>query len=235
MLPLAPSFDTCGVLTAGGELLERTALVLLGAEAAEPPEGLVLGSDLFAEADSGVADALWEAAERLADTLGVGLVIVEFAGGRLAAWLDAFVGRQRVEAWRGLGPWIEEHHPPMGPGIAARFQAARATPESDGRQADRLGAEVLDALDAALPSGAALVLPSTATAAPVPDLTAAQKDDLRGRTMKLTTIAPLGGAPAVSLPLAQVDGLPVGLSLLGRPEDDERLLAAARIAAAAAA
>ena len=52
--------------------------------------------------------------------------------------------------------------------------------------------------------------------------------------MRLTTIAPLGGAPAVSLPLASADGLPVGLSLVGRPGEDERLLAAARLASAAA-
>ncbi len=82
---------------------------------------------------------------------------------------------------------------------------------------------------------APLVLPTTATPAPQPTLAAAEKDDLRARTMRLTTIAGLGGAPALSLPLGRADRLPVGLSLLGRPGDDERLLAAARIASVAAA
>jgi amidase len=236
MLPLAPTFDTVGVLTANGELLERAALVLLGprSSAVDPPGALVLGSDLFAEADPAVAQGLRSAAERLAGALGVSLSSAAVAGGRLPEWLDAFVRRQRVEAWRGLGPWIEAHEPPLGPGIAARFDAARAAPESDARPAEAVGDEVRAALDRVLPPDGALVLPATATVAPPPVLSAAEKDDLRARTMRLTTIAGLGGAPAVSLPLASVDGLPVGLSLLGRPEDDERLLAAARLASAAA-
>ncbi len=250
LLPLAPSFDTCGLLTGDGALLERAGLVLLGASAVtsveavasvaavaavDPPETLVVGADLFAEADPRVAEVLRPAAERLAAVLGAGLEVAEFAGERLAGWLDAFVRRQRVEAWRGLGPWIESYKPPLGPGIAARFDAARAAPDSDALPADRVRAEVLGALDSVLPASGALVLPATATPAPVPQLSAAHKDDLRARTMKLTTIAGLAGAPAVSLPLGKVDGLPVGLSLLGRPGDDERLLAAARLAAVLAA
>jgi Asp-tRNA(Asn)/Glu-tRNA(Gln) amidotransferase A subunit family amidase len=236
MLPLAPTFDTCGVLAGDGALLERAALVLLDSPvAADTPETLVLGADLFAEADPGVAEVLRPAGERLATALGAGLEVVEFAAGRLASWLDAFARRQRVEAWRGLGPWIESHKPPLGPGIAARFDAARAAAESDALPADTVRVEVLEALDSALPAGGALVLPAAATPAPVPHLSAADKDGLRGRTMKLTTIAGLAGAPAISLPLGRVGGLPVGLSLLGRPGDDERLLAAARLAATLAA
>jgi amidase len=44
----------------------------------------------------------------------------------------------------------------------------------------------------------------------------------------LTSIAGTLGAPQLSLPLAQVDGLPVGLSILARPGGDEMLLAFAR-------
>jgi amidase len=47
--------------------------------------------------------------------------------------------------------------------------------------------------------------------------------------MRLTCLAPLAGAPAVSLPLVQSGGRPVGLSLLARPGEDERPLAAARL------
>jgi amidase len=44
----------------------------------------------------------------------------------------------------------------------------------------------------------------------------------------LTTIAGTLGAPQLNLPLARVDGLPVGLSILSRPGADEMLLAFAR-------
>ena len=44
----------------------------------------------------------------------------------------------------------------------------------------------------------------------------------------LTTISATAGAPQVSLPLSSVDGLPVGLSILARPEADDMVLALAR-------
>jgi amidase len=75
-----------------------------------------------------------------------------------------------------------------------------------------------------------LAYPAAATVAPLLDLDGPIKDDLRLRTMRLTCVAGLGGLPAVSLPLATVDGLPVGLCLVGRIGDDEMLLAASAAA-----
>jgi amidase len=53
-------------------------------------------------------------------------------------------------------------------------------------------------------------------------------DHANKRLSTLTSIAGTLGAPQLSLPVAFVDGLPVGLSLLGRPGADEMLLAFAR-------
>ena len=237
VLPLAPSFDTCGLLAATGELLERAGLPLLGAASGasstaearcvEPPIALVLASDLLAAADPDVAAAVAAAAERLAADLNVPLSQARLADGLLDAWLEAFRGRQFVEAWRAHGAWIEARRPPMGPGVAARFATAQATPPAAATAARAAGDEVRAALDRVLPPGGALVLPAAATVAPVPDLDAAAKEALRSGTARVTTIAGLAGAPAVSLPLAAVDGRPVGVSLLARPDEDERLLAAA--------
>lgn len=227
VLPLAPSFDTCGLLAATPELLERAGLCLLHGRAAEPPSVLVVALDLLREADPAVAATVRRGAERLARELQVGLRSEEFAGDRLDRWLEAFRGRQLVEAWQAHGDWIESRHPGFGPGIAARFAAARATPAEDAQPATEAAAEVLRALDRALPPRGALVIPSTASFAPLPAFLAGGRADLRRRTMRLTCIAGLAGAPALSLPLVGTGGLPVGLSLLGRPGDDESLLAAA--------
>jgi amidase len=37
----------------------------------------------------------------------------------------------------------------------------------------------------------------------------------------------MAGAPVVTLPLAQVEGLPVGVALVGLPGDDDTLVAVA--------
>lgn len=47
----------------------------------------------------------------------------------------------------------------------------------------------------------------------------------------LTAPAGLAGAPVVSIPAAPVDGLPIGLALVGRPGDDDEIVALAREAA----
>ncbi len=49
-------------------------------------------------------------------------------------------------------------------------------------------------------------------------------DDFRRRTMMLTCTASLCGLPQLNVPAGEVDGCPVGLSLLGWPGGDEALL-----------
>jgi amidase len=47
--------------------------------------------------------------------------------------------------------------------------------------------------------------------------------------MCLLCIAGLGGLPQISLPLATLDGCPLGLSLVGRRGADEMLLELSRL------
>ena len=234
ILPLAWSFDTCGVFAAGGELLQRAARVLLESERAsatagpaQPLRSLVLATDLVELADPSVAAAVRDGAARLADQLGIPLTHATFGADRLAAWLHAFRARQMVEAWQANGPWLTANRPRLGPGVAGRFATAKATVPTAAVPATTAGIQVRRALEHALPNHAALVLPSAATVAPPPDLDQPANEDLRTRTIGLTCLAGLAGAPAVSLPLGHADGLPVGICLLGRVGEDERLLAAA--------
>jgi amidase len=232
--PLAWSFDTCGVFAGDGELLQRAARVLLESEShsatagpAKPLKTLVLATDLVEQADPGVAAAVRDGAARLADQLGIPLTHASFGADRLPAWLQAFRARQMVEAWQANGRWITANRPRLGPGVAGRFAAAKATIPAAAVPATTAGIQVRRALEQALPNDAALVLPSAATVAPPPDLDLEANEDLRTRTIGFTCLAGLAGAPAVSLPLGSADGLPVGVCLLGRVGEDERLLAAA--------
>ncbi|MCU4183183.1 amidase [Acidiferrimicrobium sp. IK] len=234
VVEFAPSFGTVGVLAATGSMLETAGLALLQGAAAAVPDVLVVADDLLAEADPAAAAAVADAARRLAASLGVELRRGELSAGRLGAWLGAFRGRQFVEAWRSHGGWIERRRPLLGPGIAARFAEASATDPAAWEPAGAAGEEVRAALAGLVPAGGALVLPSAATVAPPVDLEGPAKDDLRLRTLRLTCVAGLGGLPAVSLPLAAVGGLPLGVCLLAGRGDDERLLAAARAAGTAA-
>jgi amidase len=228
LVPLAPWFDTVGLFARDSDLFEAAGLALLDSSPGEPARRFVLAADLSDEADAAVAAAVVDAARGLARRLGGELTTARLAGDRLGDWLAAFRGRQLVEAWRAHGAWVSTHPGALGPGIAARFAAAAATSDAAARAAVPARRDVRAALAATLGDDAVLILPSAATVAPPVGLRGDAKDDLRLRTLRLTCVAGVAGAPAVSLPLADVDGLPVGVCLVGRPGDDERLLATAR-------
>ncbi|MBM9459997.1 amidase [Nocardioides sp. zg-536] len=228
VLEFAPTFGTVGLIAADGPLLQTggTALLETTPRAADVTT-LVLAEDLLALADPAVAAAVASATQPLAERLGADVVRADLTRGRVGEWFETFRNRQMVEAWRSHGTWITARVPRFGPGIEQRFWTAARTDPALGEVADAGRALVRAEIDDLLPPGGVLVLPSAATVAPELDLTGPVKDDLRLRTMQLTCVAGLGGLPAVSLPLAAVDDLPVGVCLVGRPGDDELLLAIA--------
>ena len=71
-------------------------------------------------------------------------------------------------------------------------------------------------------------LPTTPTLAPPRGERLSTRNVLRPRISTLTSIAGTTGTPQINLPLAEVDGLPVGLSLLGARGSDEMLISFAR-------
>lgn len=228
---LAPHFDTVGVLARSGETLRAAAGVLLASSAeAEATESaaataLVLAEDVLALADPATSVAVADAAERLAELLGLPLQRGELAGAEtLAAWKSAFMARQLADIWATHGEWVSRRSPSFGPGVTTRMADAKAADPARAVLADRAGDEVRAALEALLPSGGVLAFATASGPAPLLDLDTEAKGRLRGQTIGMTCIAGLGGLPAVSLPLAEVDGLPVGLCIVGRQGDDELLL-----------
>jgi amidase len=69
-----------------------------------------------------------------------------------------------------------------------------------------------------------ICLPTTAAPAPRRGERLSARSQLRSRNSALTSIAGTIGAPQLNLPVAEVDGLPVGLSLLGARGADEMLI-----------
>ena len=83
-----------------------------------------------------------------------------------------------------------------------------------------------------LSPGTVLVLPSAPGTAPRRDADAATFDAMRAAALQLLCPAGHAGLPQVSLPLGTLEGLPIGLSVMGAPGSDEQLLALAERLAA---
>jgi amidase len=78
-----------------------------------------------------------------------------------------------------------------------------------------------------LPEGTILCLPTTPFSAPLRGQPLSVLDPLRDRITCLCAQGGLAGHPQVSLPGAAVDGLPVGLSIIGPRGSDASLAAVA--------
>jgi amidase len=229
VMPLAQSFDTVGLLAADPDHLHRAAGVLLGADpaAGSPPSRLLLSPLLFQAAEDDIAEAARAAASDLARRLGAELATTELMDEAPSPeeGITAFNILQGVQVWRNYGDWVERTSPSLGPDIAARLERAAGFGPKDVATAKPVARAVAAAV-ARLGPGEAFVLPSTGTPAPRRKADADEREKARVSAGQLTSIATLAGAPALSLPLAQV-ATPVGLSLVGAPGSDLSLLAAA--------
>ncbi|MEW1859388.1 amidase family protein [Streptomyces sp. NPDC088194] len=226
--PLAPSFDTPALLTRTLPLLTEAAAALLAGTPRDdrPVRRVLVPADLWGCAADGVRAALRPRADRLGPALGVPLDAAPlFSDGAPCAHADArdaFTLVQAAEVWRAHGPWVRRARPVFGPHVAERLaRAERVTPEAEAAAratVARLASWLHHRLD-----GAILAIPATPTPAP-PYGTSVPASGDRAALLALTCVAGLGGLPALTLPVARVGGLPVGLCLLGGPGADECLL-----------
>ncbi|MBO0728445.1 MAG: hypothetical protein J2P57_04250, partial [Acidimicrobiaceae bacterium] len=233
---LAQSFCTTGLLVREGTVLEA-AWGALAAGATDPGwqdrpsrplEELVVVPELSGLADPSAAEAVAAAVGDLAYELGVAAGTGTIGGPEaIERYLVAFRTIQMAEAWARHGAWIESHLRQLGPGIGQRFSAAAAVGAEEVEAAVAVRGEVRATLAGLLGAGRYLAQPTASGAAPPIDLDGPVKDDLRARTLRLTAPAGLAGSPVVSMPLAEDQGLPVGVSLVGLPGDDETLVAVA--------
>jgi amidase len=213
-LPLAPSFDTVGWLTADARLLREVGTVLLPAGTSPLPARLL--------SPNPPDDRI----RRLAEDLGTELRVGPVEGlDDLEELLATFRCVQTAEAWQLRGAWISANRGALADDIEARFRSGSdvstaAREEAAQRIASRR-ARLLDSLD----DRTWLVLPAAAGPAHRRDADTAARAAWRNATMLLTVAASAFGLPSCVLP--QHESPPTGLALVGPPGADHGLLDAA--------
>ncbi|MDW8426139.1 MAG: amidase family protein [Meiothermus sp.] len=225
VVPLAPSFDTVGLLAANPGVMERFARVLL-AEALP-----VVGFDravVLRDALELATPEAQNAVERIARRLeALGLAIHEKKLGLLTEARETQRVLQGAQAWGFHQEWLVARQPRLGEDVRRLLEmASRLTPGEIGRalgEQVRLKAE----MGAWLSPGTLVVLPATPSSAPlVSELQDPEKAlAFRWRTLSLTCYASLLGAPVVSVPVEQPGEKPIGVQLVGPWGSDMGLLA----------
>ena len=228
MMRQAPSSDTAGWFARDGETFARVSAVLLGEAIPDQlPTRLLVASDAFGFADTGVADALAPMVERLAGLIGTVADQVMAPPG-LSVWARAQRTLQPHEGWLTFKDWIDTDNPRFAFSVARNLVAASMIPESDRQWAALMRAEARARLAYLLPPGTILCLPTTPFPAPEKGLSISAQEPLRQQIAVLASHGGLAGVPQVSLPGATLDGLPVGLSIVGGRGRDTDLVAVAR-------
>jgi amidase len=222
--PLAPSFDTCGWFARDAQVFERVGRVLLR-DSAPPrkPGRLLAARDAFAFADDAARPVLERALARVAMLLGSPEEIT-VGDEPLEQWTDCFRFPQGEEAWAAHRDWITRVKPAFGPAIKGRFEWAATVKAADVERARARREQIARRLDTLLEGDAVLALPSAPGIA-LPRGSAPQVvDGLRSRALPMLCIAGLARLPQVSLPLATLEGCPLGLSLIAARGNDTMLL-----------
>jgi amidase len=228
MMPQAPSSDTTGWFARDARTFARVSETMLGESIPRAlPTRLVIAVDAFGLADAETAAALQSMVKKLSALIGEMREDLLAPSG-LSGWSRAQRILQPYEAWRTFEDWLDHANPRMAFSVARGLTQAGTISESDRQGATQVRDEARARLAWLLPPGTIACLPTTPFPAPRKGLPLSTLDPLRARMHCLTAHGGLTGVPQVSLPGANVDGFPVGLSILGARGSDASLVAVAR-------
>jgi amidase len=222
--PLAPSFDTCGWFARDAGVFERVGRTLLcDDELAPPPARLLIAQDALEVAGETVAHALRSALDKVAALVGMPEPLA-VGDEPLILWMDYFRFLQGTEAWATHGEWITREKPTLGPGVKERFAWAPTVAPADIARAGTRREEIARRMAEMLGERTVLALPSAPDIALLRNSSPKVLDELRARALPILCIAGLARLPQISLPLTELDGCPLGLSLIAAHGNDTLLL-----------
>jgi amidase len=225
VIPFGPSFDAVGWLARDAALLEEVGCALLNDRQEPPrPERLLVASDAFGLLEQRVMEALRPQVSRLGQLIGT-CEEIQLSPTGLVDWFETFRTIQAGEVWANLGHWIDEVRPKLGPGVKERIAWAATVSPQTLAHANERRAEVRLRMEQLLGPKDVLCLPTSPRVAPLRGTPPCKIEiEYRHQAMCLLCVSGLAGLPQISLPMAQLDGLPLGLSIVGRPGADTMLL-----------
>ncbi len=228
MLPQAPTSDTTGWFARDAQTFARVSQVMLGENLpAALPSGLIVAVDAFGFADDNVQAALKPMVSRLTRLIGSAREEILAPQG-LSVWAKAQRTLQPAEAWQTFRPWVEATNPRMAFVVARNLISGSQISATDRAWAGLMRGEARARLKHLLADGAIVCMPTTPFPAPLKGQAIPDLDIVRDRITCLAAHGGLTGVCQVNIPGATVDGVPVGLSIVGAHGQDAMLVATAK-------
>lgn len=231
--PLSGSFDTVGWMTRDAQTMDAVTQAMQPDRDSAALSGEVAVCVLPSQmVDADVAEAFGRSCDMIRTAMTANGFARTHTWDELAldadmfdGFLDIFSVVRGYEAWQANGGWVRGHFDAIAPDIAQRFRNDALIDETAYRQ----GLERLErsrAMVRSLVGARVLLMPTAATVAP----TLTEQDDpdtaarTRKQTMRLASLAGIGGLPALNMPIATAQGLPCGMCLIGPAGSDKALV-----------
>lgn len=238
VLPFVPSVSTVGVFSKKLAILEKVMRVLLRSERGNlrPIENIYLLEDAFSIAAPEVNESLQKSIAYLKKTKNIRvstITLSEIVGEKVDLFTcneNALRVVQSAEVWNALGSWIEAFHPELGPRVRLGLENVKQTDRSKLNEALYFCERLFIKLFNFTKTGDIFCFPTVPVVAPLKG--ALDEFDKAMNyyrpTMAITAFSGIAHLPEISIPVAQIEGVPVGLSLAAGYRQDEFLLAATK-------
>ena len=223
----APSYDTIGWFAQDPEVFAKVGAVLFQSEIpAGLPSRIIIAEDAFKVAGPAISAALDPAVQAAKAIVGADTT-QRIAPVGLAEWSAQQQVLQGREAWETAKEWIAQVNPRFSFWVAERYITARLITDSEVAQAKVQRQEVIDRMDEVTQGGGVVCSPTSPAPAPPLGQSLEERRDVLSRIVSLTCVAGTTGRPQINVPVAEVDGMPVGLSFIGERGSDGLLISLA--------
>ena len=236
VFPLAPTLDTVGPMARTAADCRALWHVLSGVgpatgSAALPVPRRIGWLDTLDHVDPAIAAVVRARLVAVGDALGAELPTVRLSPAGLADLTSTPSTYSTLQGWEAHAVHAEQvatSADQYDDEVLGRLRAGAAIPESEYRHSRAVQERVRDYLLSLFSDVDLLALPTVGITAPPIGVralqVAGQELDVRAALIGLTVPWSIAGLPALSLPAGHIDGLPVGLQLVGPPAAEEQLL-----------
>lgn len=226
VMPLASSFDTVGWFTRDAKLLERVGHVLLQSSSdyqIKPYSKVLIAMDAFERMNDNARETLLPIAEKIAADFG-SVETVQLSHQGLTKWMEVFRVVQAREAWNNHRDWIETAGTPTDWGVGARFKMGSQITDQDFEKGCAEREEITAHMNELIGDDCMIISPTMPDIAPLIESSKEFFAAFRDQALSILCPAGLARLPQISLPVTELQGAPLGLSLIGPRNQDERIL-----------
>lgn len=230
--PLASSFDSVGVFAQRGDVLSKSMHCLFGSEETTQANNIreiLIPVDIIEQCSPAVIECCqrWkQSLSQHASTHDIRLNEICNIDSNLRELFKHYCAIHWCEIWSDLGDWVEDKQPELGSATAINFELAKNANRKHLFEALQYKQLINTSINALLNDYRCLLLPTTPDVPPIKGQVSL--DRTKGiylpQLSGLSSLAAFARCPQITIPVASINNIPQGLSLMAATNRDEWLL-----------